>query len=152
MKSATHVISGFIFLMNVIFSSDSFAQSSLLDTSTVMAVVPVSIGDNDRSVYKRLDRLVPDLRKMSRDKIIKLECRYAGSALHEKDVLNAYQIAARVEKYLRVQHKLELDLWITIRMAEKQTKPASVITIAVLADDIKRLNSLPVETGIADGP
>lgn len=152
MKSVVHVIYGIIFLMTVIFCCDSLAQDSLPDTSTVMAVVPVAKGDNDRSVYRRFDRLVPELKKMSRDKIIKLECRYAGLAVLEKDVLNAYQIAARIENYLRVQHKLDLDLWITIRMAEKQTRPSSVLTIAVLADDIKRLNSLPVEPGKADGP
>jgi hypothetical protein len=147
MSSANYVICGFALLMTVIFCSESFAQDSILDEATVVAVVPVVKGDVDRRVLRRFDLLVPELKKISRDKIIKLECRYAGQTGRERDVLSAYQIASRIEKYLRVRHKLDLDLWITIRMASKQTKPSPVFTIAVLADDIKRLNSLPVESG-----
>lgn len=149
MNRARHAIYGIVLILTLLVWGVSFAQEPVMDVSTVMAVVPVARGDVDRTVLRRFDGLVPELKKMSRDKIIKLECRYAGQALREQDVLSAYQVATRIEKYLRVQHRLDLDLWITIRMTSKQDRPLSVLTIAVLSDDIKRLNSLPVEPVMA---
>lgn len=130
-----------IILLSVMFGGISSAQDSILSAARVLAVVPVK-GDIDQSVYKQFDRLVPELRKISRDNIVKLECRYTGRSELEQDVINAYQIAGKIEKYLRNQHKLALDLWITIQMGAKQPKSTSVLTIALLADDMKRLDSI----------
>lgn len=149
MNRARNAIYGIVLMLTLVAWGVSFAEEPSLDASTVMAVVPVARGDVDRNVLRRFDGLVPELKKMSRDKIIKLECRYAGQAVREQDVLSAYQVATRIERYLRVQHRLDLDLWITIRMTSKQDRPLSVLTIAVLTDDIKRLNALPVEPGMA---
>lgn len=125
-----------------ILCSSSQAREVSQDTSRILATVPVK-GNVDQSVYTLFDRIVPELRKVSKDNIIKLECRYSGNPAREKDVINAYQIAAKVEKYLRTHHNLELDLWITLQMAAKQTK-APVLTIALFTDEIKQLSSMPV--------
>ncbi len=130
-----------IILLSVSFGSISSAQDSILSTERVLAVVPVK-GAIDQSVYKQFDRLVPELRKIAKDNIVKLQCRYTGRPELEQDVINAYQVAGKIEKYLRNQHKLALDLWITIQMGAKQPKSTSVLTIALLADDIKRLDSI----------
>jgi hypothetical protein len=133
-----------IILLSVTFGGISSAQDSILSTARVLAVVPVKSGI-DQSVYKQFDRLVPELRKIAKDNIVKLECRYTGRSELEQDVINAYQVAGKIEKYLRNQHKLALDLWITIQMGAKQPKATSVLTIALLADDIKRLDSIVSE-------
>lgn len=133
-----------IILLSVKSGGISSAQDSMLTATRVLAVVPVK-GSIDQSVYKQFDRFVPELRKISKDNIVKLECRYTGRSEFEQDVLNAYQIAGKIEKYLRNQHKLSLDLWITIKMGPVQPKYASILTIALLADDIKRLDSIVID-------
>lgn len=132
-----------IILMTLIFNGTAFAQNPM-ETSRVLAVVPVK-GSVDQSVYRKFDRLVPELRKIAKDNIIKLECSYSGHPESEQDVINAYQVAGRIEKYLRVKHKLELDLWITIQLGTRKTKSSSLLTIALFADDIKRLDSIPID-------
>lgn len=124
--------------------NSSSAQDSVLENSRTLAVIPVVKGSINQSVYRQFDRLVPELKRLSGDKIVRLECRYAGQAEREQDVVSAYQTSSRIEKYLRVQHQLELDLWITIRLTSKQSKASPVLTIAVYADDISNLNSTPV--------
>jgi len=132
--------------MVTLFSSFSAAQDILSDNSRVLAVVPVSKGGIDKDVYRQFDTLVPELQKISKDNVIRLECRYSGKPEMEQDVLKAYQLAARIEKYLREKHLLELDLWISITLEEKTVKAAlPVLSITVLADEIKRLNTIQVK-------
>ncbi len=133
-----------IILLAASFSSVSSAQNTALETSRVLAVIPVK-SRIDKSVYAQFDRLVPELRKISKDNIVKLECSYSGRTDREQDVLNAYQIAGKIEQYLRLQHKLELDLWITIQLGNIKSKSSSILTIALFADDVKRLDSVPIE-------
>lgn len=134
-----------IFLVIITNSRYSAAQETVLNNSKVLAVVPVAKGNIDQNVYRQFDRLVPELKRISRNNIIKLECRYSGKPEREQDVLSAYQIAGKIEKYLRERHKLELDLWITINLGKKRSKTSPVLTIAVFADDVKRLDSIPVD-------
>ncbi len=101
------------------------------DASKMLAVVPVKKGNVDQSVYRQFDRLVPELRKIATSKIIKLECRYSGRSDREQDVEDAYKIAARVEKYLRVRHKLDLDMWIAIEITAKSSRISPVLTLSV---------------------
>lgn len=128
--------------------SVSGAYSSTPDlspyNSKVLAVVPISRGSIDKDVYRHFDKLVPELKKISKDNIIKLECRYSGQPDRERDVIKAYQLAGQIEKYLRERHKLDLDLWITISMGQKKSNTLPNLTIAVFADDIKQLDSIPI--------
>lgn len=117
------------------------AEELNLDAVKTIAVVPVKNGTIDQSVYRQFDKLVPELRKMSKKKILKLECRYSGHRDHEQDVESAYKLAARIEKYLRERHKLELDLWVSIDLATKSVKSSPVLTLAVFPEDIKKLDS-----------
>jgi len=135
----------FVFLATALLSGYSSAQESPISNSKVLAVVPVSKGSIDKEVYRQFDLLVPELKRVSKDNIIKLECRYSGQPGREQDVLNAYQLAGRIEKYLRERHKLALDLWITISLGQKKSKNSPVLTIAVFADDVKRLDAIPVD-------
>lgn len=132
-----------ILLITLVFNSVASAQNPM-EISRVLAVVPVK-NTVDQSVYRQFDRLVPELKRIAKDNIIKLECSYSGRPENEQDVVNAYQVAGRIEKYLRVKHKLDLDLWITIQLGARKTKSSSLLTIALFADDIKRLDSIPID-------
>jgi len=132
-----------VLLMPLICDGIVWAQNSM-ETSRVLAVVPVK-GSVDQSVYRQFDRLVPELKRIAKDNIIKLECSYSGRPESEQDVVNAYQVAGRIEKYLRVKHRLELDLWITIQLGARKSKTSSLLTIALFADDIKRLDSILID-------
>lgn len=135
----------FLFLITIsmlLCCSNSHSQEISAATSRILATVPVK-GNVDQSVYSLFDRLVPELRRISKDNIIKLECRYYGNPSREKDVVNAYQIAAKIEKYLRTHHNLDLDLWITLQLVVKQPK-TPILTIALFTDEIKQLDSMSV--------
>lgn len=149
MKMFNYWIYCIIILFSLMFGSISSAQDSMSGNSRVLAVVPVK-GSIDQSVYRQFDRLVPELKRISKNNIVKLECRYSGHPEREQDVVNAYQIAGRIEKYLRLQHKLDLDLWITIQLGAKQPKSSSILTIALLADDIKRLDTIAIDPNKTD--
>lgn len=121
------------------------AVESNPDVSKILAVVPVKSGSVDQSVFRQFDRLVPELRKISKNKIVKLECRYSGRPEREQDVENAYRLAARIEKYLRVRHKLDLDLWVAIDIKPKSANSIPVLTIAVFSDDMKKLDAVQID-------
>ena len=139
----SHIVTGFV----VLFMSVSAlaVEQQRLDAATVLAVVPVKGGNVDKAVYRQFDRLVPDLKKIAKNKIVKLECRFSGQPEREQDVENAYKIAARIEKYLRVHHKLALDLWVSVDITQKPSNPAPVLTIAVFSDDMKKLDAERVD-------
>ncbi len=120
-----------------------YAQARELkpDVGTTLAVVPVKNDTIDQKVYRQFDRLVPALRKISKNKIVKLEYRCFGEINRQQDVERAYMLAARIGKYLRVQHKLDLDLWIAINMLPPAKKTSSVLTMAVFPDKIRKLDA-----------
>lgn len=111
------------------------------DASKSLAVVPVKNGKIDKTVYRQFDRLVPELKKISKSRILKLVCRYSGQPDREQDVDSAYNLAAHMQKYLLVRHKLDLDLWIAIDITPQSAKTSPVLTLAVLPDDIKGLDA-----------
>lgn len=111
------------------------------DAPKTLAVVPVKNGKIDKTVYRQFDRLVPELKKISKSRILKLVCRYSGQPDREQDVDSAYNLAAHMQKYLLVRHKLDLDLWIAIDIAPQSAKASPVLTLAVLPDDIKGLDA-----------
>jgi hypothetical protein len=148
MKFSSFYISLFLIVISFQFGCESHAKDISAETSRILATVPVK-GNVDQEVYRQFDRLAPELRRISRDNIIKLECRYSGSPSREKDVLNAYQIAAKIEKYLRTQHNLDLDLWITLQLTVKQPK-TPILTIALFSDEIKQLDSMPITPKSSD--
>ena len=115
------------------------------DFSTTLAVVPVKNGNVDQGVYRQFDRLVPELKKIAKNKIIKLECRYSGRSDRAQDVESAYKMAARIEHYLRVRHKLDLDLWVSIDITPKADKLIPVMTVAVFSDEIQKLDAVLVD-------
>lgn len=132
-------------LVIVLIHGYALADESKLDVLKILAEVPVKSGNVDKSVYRQLDRLVPELKKISRNKIVKLECRYSGQPDRERDVENAYNLVARIEKYLRVRHKLNLDLWVAIDITPMSAKSSPVLTVAVFSDDIKRLDTVLID-------
>ena len=134
-----YIVSGFVV---VLFHGYALAGEPDLDVSKILAVVPVKSGKVDKNVYSQFDRLVPELRKISKNKIVKLECRYSGHPDRKQDVENAYKLAGHIEKYLRVRHKLDLDLWVAIDITPKSTKSSPVLTIAVFSDDVKKLDEV----------
>lgn len=131
----------FILLMHGL----ALADKPDLDFSKILAEVPVKNGNIDQNVYRQFDRLVPKLRKISKSKIVKLECRYSGQPDQEQDVENAYRLAASIEKYLRVRHKLNLELWVAIDIKPESVESSPVLTVAVFSDDIKKLDAVLVD-------
>ena len=135
----------FLLILLMTFSyGHSAAQGTALNKTKVLAVVPVLEGNLNQNVYRQFDRIVPQLKQLYKDNIIKLECRYSGQAEREQDVLKAYQLAGNIEKYFRERHNLNLDLWITISLDHKKSKDLPFLTVALFADDIKRLDSMPI--------
>lgn len=145
MKRANILNFALSWLFVVLMCGHALAQQVTLDSSKVLAVVPVKSGNVDQNVYRQFDRIVPDLRKIAKNKIVKLECRYSGQPDREQDVENAYKIAARIERYLRVRHKLSLDLWVSLDITPKSSKSSPVLTIAVFSDDVKKLDAVPAD-------
>lgn len=135
----------FVSLIVVSLGGHALADGPGMDSSKVLAVVPVKSGKVDQAVYRQFDRLVPELKKLSKSRVVKLECRYSGNPERERDVDNAYKLAGRIEKYLRVRHKLDLDLWVAIDITPKTVKSSPVLTIAVFSDDIKKLDSVLID-------
>lgn len=136
---------GVFLVVTFLSGGDTLAQEATLNASRVLIVVPVRTGNVDQSVYRQFDRIVPELKKISKDRIIKLECRYSETPKRERNIVQAYQMASQIEKYLRVRHRLDLDLWITVDVVAKQKKTPPVLTIAVFADDIKRLDAVVID-------
>lgn len=136
-KIANHIIS----LLVVFLLSGYATADELQDASKTLAVVPVKSGKIDKNVYRQFDRLVPELKNISKSRVLKLECRYSGQPGREQDVDSAYNLAAHIQKYLLVRHKLDLDLWIAIDIAPQSAKTSPVLTLAVFPDDIKRLEA-----------
>lgn len=135
----------YIGLALVFLHGQALADESGLDSTKVLAVVPVKSGKVDQAVYRQFDKLVPELRKISKSKVVKLECRYSGQPDRERDVENAYKLAGRIEKYLRERHKLDLDLWVAIDISSKAVNSSPVLTIAIFSDDIKKLDSVLID-------
>jgi hypothetical protein len=144
MKSASKYFFVIALLFVVLLNTPALAEEINLDSSKILAVVPVKNGNVDQSVYRQFDKIVPELKKISKSRILKLECRYSGEPNIEKDVENAYRLAAQIERYLRVQHKLELDLWVAVDIAPKTAKSLPVLKIAFFSEDIKKLDAVPV--------
>lgn len=135
----SYIVSGFFVLCMCGYVS---ADGSNSDIAKTLAVVPVKSGTVDQGVYRQFDRLVPELKKIAKKKVIKLECRYSGRPDREQDVENAYNLAARIEKHLRVRHKLDLDLWVSIDITPKSSKAPPVLTIAVFSDETQKLDTV----------
>jgi hypothetical protein len=128
-------------LVVALLSGYAAADELSQDATKTLAVVPVKNGKVDKNVYRQFDRLVPELKKISKNRILKLECRYFGQPGREQDIDNAYNLATHIQKYLLVRHKLDLDMWIAIDITQKSAKTSSVLTLAVFPDDLKRLEA-----------
>ena len=133
------IVTGFVVML---FHGYAAAAGTNLDATRTLAVVPVKNGNVDQKVYRQIDRVVPELKTISNKKIVKLEYSFSGQPGREQEVENAYHLAARIEKYLRVRHNLDLALWITIDVRPKSVKTPPVLTLAVFSDDIKKLDSV----------
>ena len=119
------------------------------DRADVIGIVPLTKAGVTRNVYRYVDSIVPKLKKLPSERIIKLECSYNGLSERERDVLKAYQIAGRVGKYLRDHHKLNHELWIAANIGRHTRQHASALTFSVLSDDIKNLETVPVVPAIS---
>jgi hypothetical protein len=126
---------------SLLYGYASAAEVSL-DSARTLAVVPVKNGNVDQKVYRQIDRVVPELKTIAKKKIVKLVYSYSGQPDREQEVENAYHLAARIEKYLRVRHNLDLDLWIAIDIRPKSVKSPPLLTLAVFSDDIRKLDAV----------
>lgn len=120
------------------------ANETVLDQSKVIAIVPLTQSGVTQDVYRHIDRIVPDLKKLPSQRIVKLECSYNGSPKREHDVLSAYRIAGRVEKYLRERHQLNLDLWIAAYISKQKHQHRPALTFSVFTDELRNLQKAPV--------
>lgn len=142
MKAVSLYSIAVLLLLTTSFSRYSAAQESASDSSKVLAVVPVVKGAIDQKVYRHFDRLVPELKKISRNSVVVLECSHSGKPEREQDVVKAFQLAGRIEKYFRERHKLDIDLWVTVRLSQKAL---TALTLTVYAEGIKLTDSTPVD-------
>ncbi|MEI6212876.1 MAG: hypothetical protein WCP10_02125 [Desulfuromonadales bacterium] len=132
MNAALRRIVTVVTLLAALLGANAAAREGEVDSKKVLVVIPVNSTQPDQRVYRQIDKVVGELRKMSPGKTITLECSYKGFSNREKDVATAFQIAARIEKYLRVNHKLNIDLWIAVRLGEGQSRFTPALTIAAM--------------------
>jgi len=126
-------------------ASTSFAENgNEFHLSKVIGVVTLTKEGMNQNVYRKIDRLVPDLKKIPPERIVKLECRYAGLPEREQDVLGAYLIAGQVERYLREHHKINLDFWIATQIEKQARETTSVLTFSVFPQNVRNLDKLPL--------
>jgi hypothetical protein len=136
---------GLALTMLAVVPSSFAANADDLQMTKIIGIVPFTKAGVTQEVYHNIDRIVPELKKLAPERIIKLECSYTGLAEHEQDVLSAYMIAGRVEKYLREHHKLNLDLWMAAHVNNPSRQQPIVITFSVFPEDAKNVNKMPVD-------
>lgn len=143
LKSWIIGLTGLVF--GCLISTPALADSEdPLGQSKIIGVVQLTKSAATANIFRDIDKMVPQLKKISSERVIKLECRYNGLPGREQDVSNAYMVAGKVEKYLREHHKLNLDIWVAanIGLQTRQNPPA--LTFSVFSDDVKNIEQLPV--------
>lgn len=135
---------GLLFFLFIMASPVFADNGAVLDGAKVIGTVPLTKAGVTQNVYRYIDRIVPELKKIPSERIVKLECIYSGLPEREHDVLSAYQIAGRVEKYLREHHKLNLDLWVAANIGMQTRKHPSALTFSVLSNDLRNIEKVPV--------
>jgi len=134
-----------LFILCIMVSHVSADNEAVLDQAKIIGIIPISKEGVTKNIYRYIDRLVPELKKLPSEQIVKLECSYIGLSERERDIFNAYQIAGRVEKYLREHHKLNLDLWIAAYIGKQTRQHPPALTFSVFSDDFRKLEMLPVD-------
>lgn len=110
---------------------------------SIIGIVPFDKSGINSHILKQIDQLVPALKKMPANKIIRLDCSYKGDATKEADVRAAYNTAAKIEKYLRERHKLKLDLWVSTQLNHNK-KVNHKLVFSVLSNEMAKYQKLPV--------
>lgn len=129
--------------MILLSSIPAIAGPVELSEHKVLRVVPLTNAGVTKSVYHQIDRLVPELKKISANEIVKLECHYNGNSEREQDVVNAFMIAGRIEKYLREHHKLKIDMWLSAHFGALTYENPAALIFSVLSKDINYLENQP---------
>lgn len=88
---------------------NSFSEDSLLVGE---AVVKSESFKKDKNAMRRVDAMVPLLRKLGKGKVVRIEGSFAPSLNRAEKVTKSLNLAKEVEQYLRQKHKLPLDLYI----------------------------------------
>lgn len=135
-----------LFLILLMFwAGEGRGASEGIVPEAVIGTVPVSPRGAVRDVYRRIDLLVPELRKVASEKIVLLECLYRGQSESEGDVSKALGLAALAEKYLREHHKLQLDLWLAAHPEMNLPGQGSSLIFSVLSDSYVTFDRTPPE-------
>jgi hypothetical protein len=137
-------LSLFITIYSTAISTAYTDTGSTMDRAKVIGIVPLPKAGVNQDVYRYIDRIVPELKKLPSERIVKLECSYNGLPEQGHDILSAYKIAGRIEKYLREHHKLNLDLWIAAYIDMQARKHPPALTFSVFSDDITKLDKMPL--------
>ena len=135
--------SGFI-VASLIVATAIADSGDPLGESKIIGIVPLTKAGVTQNVFRHVDKMVPELKKINSERVIKLECRYNGLPQNEKDVENAYMVAGKVEKYLREHHKLNLDLWVAADLSIQTRQKPPALTFSVFSNDLNTVEKLPV--------
>ncbi len=112
--------------------------------SRIIGVIPISKAGVSNALYRHIDQLAPQLKKISAGQIVKLECRYNGASSREKDVHRALMVAAEVERYLLEIYKIRINFWLTARFDAVTVNDPAELAISLLSDDITKLARMPI--------
>lgn len=93
---------------------------------------------SDIQAKRKIDALVPKLRKVGKGKVIRIEGRFSGRDKDEK-IKKSLIIAKEVEQYLRVKHKLPLDLYIAAQDDIVDNKSGKSVRILVYSADFSEV-------------
>lgn len=149
-KCLCSILSGLVLVFIVSLPPVAAAEGDAGSKPRLIGVIPIGKLGISPALYRHVDRLAPELKKLSPGKAVRIECRYNGVSSREKDVHRALMVAAEATRYLYEIHKVRLNFWLTARFGAASAEDPAGLTFTLLSDDIAILGREPVAPAKAD--
>ncbi|ABQ26328.1 hypothetical protein [Geotalea uraniireducens] len=97
-----------------------------------------SLNSDGRAMHN-LDALVPKLIMLGKGKVVRIEGYFAPSNSKDEKVKKSLYLAKEVEQYLRIKHKLGLDLYIAAQDDTVDKGNRQSVRILLYANDFSEI-------------
>lgn len=97
-----------------------------------------SLNSDSRAMHN-LDALVPKLIILGKGKVVRIEGYFAPSNSKDEKVKKSLYLAKEVEQYLRIKHKLGLDLYIAAQDDTVDKGNRQSVRILLYANDFSEI-------------
>ena len=107
--------------------------------STLVGTVPISSGSlsRDRRAREALQELIPVLLTIGAGKMVRLEGHAGGGRTRADYVKKSLLLAQEVERYLRVEQKVSLDLYLAAADDKIPPRQGSFVRIVVYPQEFR---------------